>query len=403
MLRRFLPSHSSFSSLALLSLALLSLAVCSSCQVLGQDLVLPSPQGQITPAVPVNPPPNIGGIEAQAQVVQKPVIPASAEKATVPGMTYIALSPDLKAIADGREPSSLSELKALEKQQSEVAKSIQLVTVNIQQGSAQGSGVIITEDGYILTAAHVAGSPGRDATVILHDGTRLRARTLGMNRDHDAGLIKIEGSNRKFAHASLGQSKDLKVGQWVIGAGHPGGWQPDRGTVIRVGRIQRLMPRYRDPHTLFTDCALIGGDSGGPLFTLDGTLIGIHSRIGTDVSDNMHVPIDVFKESWDRMARKEAWGVLPGFGPPYIGVTGKAEGPALLSEVESDGPASLAGLEKGDLVTLFDDKTINIFQDLVEAVQATSPGDLVQITVQRGNQTLRLPIRIGTSKQKNRR
>ena len=308
----------------------------------------------------------------------------------------MAISPELKLIAEGKEPSSLNELRALEQQQSQVARAIQQVTVNIQQGSSQGSGVIITEDGYILTAAHVAGAPGRNAIVILHDGTKLQAKTLGMNRDHDAGLIRIEAPGRKFAHASLGQSKSLKVGQWVIGAGHPGGWQPDRGTVIRVGRMQKMVPRNRDPHTLFTDCALIGGDSGGPLFTLDGKLVGIHSRIGTDITDNMHVPIDVFKASWDRMARKEVWGVLPGFGPPYIGVTGKSDGPATLSEVAVDGPASMAGLMRGDTVIAFDGKQIDTFQDLINAVATTTPGDVVLITIQRGAEVMRLPMQIGT-------
>jgi serine protease Do len=384
-----------------LSMAVLLLTT-NSPEVLGQDVILPVPSGQIVPAVPLNSQPKAGAFpEAfQPHVVQKPVVPASATKSAVHGMTYVAISPDLKSIADGREPTTLDELKALEKQQSEVAKTIQLVTVNIQQGSAQGSGVIITDNGYILTAAHVAGGPGRKATVILHDGTRLKAETMGMNRDHDAGLVRVVDGKRKFAHASLGQSKDLKVGQWVIGAGHPGGWQPDRGTVIRVGRIQRMIPRNRDPHTLFTDCALIGGDSGGPLFTLDGTLVGIHSRIGTDVSDNMHVPVDVFRDSWDKMARNEVWGVLPGFGPPYIGVKGgKAEDPAVLSVVEPDGPASAADLKVGDVVTSFDGKKITTFQDLMNAVKATSPGDVVQIIVRRGNQDLQMPIQIGTRKQ----
>lgn len=371
-----------------------------------QEIITPQSTGQIIPAVPISPQgdPIAAATFGQPpeQVVQKPVVSASATK-PIPGITFVALSPDLKSIADGKEPTSLAELKALEHQQSEVAKTIQLVTVNIQQGSAQGSGVIITDDGYILTAAHVAGAPGRSATVIMHDGTRLTAKTLGMNRDHDAGLIRITSTNRKFAHATLGQSKDLKIGQWVIGAGHPGGWQPDRGTVIRVGRVQKLVPRNKDPHTLFTDCALIGGDSGGPLFTLDGKLIGIHSRIGTEITDNMHVPIDVFRESWDKMARSEVWGVLPGFGPPYIGVTGKADGPAIISEVEFDGPASAAGIQVGDLVTNFDNRKIETFQDLIDAVQATTPGDIVQITLQRADQRLRLPVHIGTQKQKSRR
>ncbi len=197
----------------------------------------------------------------------------------------------------------------LERQQEKVASEITKVTVNVQQGLAQGSGVIITPDGYVFTAAHVAGKPGKEATITLSDGRKVRARTLGSNRDMDAGLLQIiERTGRPWPHASLGSSADLKPGQWVIASGHPGGWIEDRGAVIRVGRVLQKMNS-----TLVTDCALIGGDSGGPLFDLNGRLIGIHSRIGTETVDNMHVPIDVYRTHWDRMAASQAWGSLPGF------------------------------------------------------------------------------------------
>jgi serine protease Do len=403
------------SSLALVqSLVLLLLLSPMFSTAVAQNSAVPEAGGLIIPASPVIPPATnvapsensvfkpVLDVQPSADSALKPVVSASAEK-LVYGMTYVALSPGLKPLSDGKEPSSLEELRELEKQQSQVAKMIQQVTVNIQQGAAQGSGVIINSDGYILTAAHVAGSPGRDATVILHDGTRLKAKTLGMNRDHDAGLVKIEDASRKFPHATVGESTELKIGQWVVGAGHPGGWQANRGTVIRVGRVQKTVPRNRDPHTLFTDCALIGGDSGGPLFTLDGKLIGIHSRIGTEVTDNMHVPINVFRDSWDRMASKrEAWGVLPGYGPPFIGVKGKDDGPAIISEVEVDGPADMAGILKGDRVIRVENKEIITFEDLRNAIKATAPGDVVTIVLERENHQMKLPVQIGTLKPKGK-
>ncbi len=314
------------------------------------------------------------------------------------GATFVALASGLQSVFSGREPKSLQELKALELQQSLVAQVIEKVTVNVQQGTAQGSGVIISADGFVLTAAHVAGGKDRDAYVILSDGTRLRARTLGMNRDKDAGLLKIEDSRLvNWPYATIGRSSDLKVGQWCIAAGHPGGWQPDRGSVIRVGRLLKIgkSSRDSDAHTLFTDCALIGGDSGGPLFTLEGKLIGIHSRIGTDVEDNMHVPIDVFATGWNRLVNKEVWGTLPGYRP-VIGVGGTAgDDRPLIASVSPGGPADRADLFPGDLVLSIDGKSISTFEELRAGVEACMPGDTLTLVVQRGDQILRIPIIVG--------
>lgn len=325
------------------------------------------------------------------------------DDAQVKGMTYVALAQGLERVFRGYEPTSLLELKQLQAQQTQVAEKIEQVTVNIQQGAAQGSGVIITPDGYVLTAAHVAGDKNRDAWLLLSDGSRVKAKALGMNRNKDAGLLKIvDQRSTPWPHATLGKSKDLNVGQWVIAAGHPGGWKPGRGSVIRVGRILKIRSENGDdgipsPHTLFTDCALIGGDSGGPLFTLEGKLVGIHSRIGVDVDDNMHVPIDVFDESWDRMVQKEVWGMLPGY-QPVIGVRGlRSDERPVLEYVEPGGPAHRAGIKAGDLVLKFNDVRITTFEELRLGVESKMPGDTIVLTIQREERVLRIPIVVGVA------
>lgn len=329
------------------------------------------------------------GSAAEAGVQQR-----RAAKPSVEGQTYVALDKVLNKVYSGWAPQSLEELKALEAQQSKVAAAIQKVTVNVRQGAAQGSGVLIS-DGYVLTAAHVGGKPQRTATVVLSDGTELKAQVLGMNRNVDAGLMKIVDTKGKdLPYATLGKSSPLKAGQWVIGAGHPGGWQSGRGAVIRVGRVLSMLT-----DTLITDVALIGGDSGGPLFNLRGELVGIHSRIGTDVVDNMHVPIDTFENDWARLKRGDAWGVLPGYRP-VIGVGGKkGESRAVLGDVTEDGPAYRAGMLAGDIVTKFDGQPIATFEDLQNAVRATLPGDAVKIEVQRGADVHRFLIVIGVAEQ----
>ncbi|MEI7460314.1 MAG: S1C family serine protease [Pirellula sp.] len=313
------------------------------------------------------------------------------------GITSVRVEPGLESVLRGNEPKGKLELIALQNQQAKVAEKINAVTVNLQHGSTQGSGVIITGDGYILTAAHVAGRPKQRINIILQDGTRIEGETMGVNRNMDAGLVVITNPTRDskldpWPHATIGISSDLKKGQWCLATGHPGGWTPDRPAVVRVGRLLKFLPS-----TLITDCALIGGDSGGPLFNLNGELIGIHSRIGVDVDDNMHVPVDVFAESWDRLVKNEAWGTLPGF-KPAIGVRGATD-PASsdmckIALVDAGGPADKAGIRAGDIILKFDSLTVQNFDNLKEAVDSVTPGEQVVVELQRDGlkKSLRLVV-----------
>ena len=228
------------------------------------------------------------------------------------GGTSVPIASELTSILDkGGAPKTLQQFKLLERQQRKVASAAKACTVSVQIGPAQGCGVIVTGTGYILTAAHVAMRPNKTAEITLSDGRKVTATTYGMNRFVDAGLIKInsgQNGGNPWPHATLGTSEQLVPGMWCVATGHPGGYDRSRGPVARVGRILAV----RDT-SIVTDCALIGGDSGGPLFDLAGRLIAVHSRIGNDVSDNLHVQIDHYDASWDRLVRRKAWGHLDGF------------------------------------------------------------------------------------------
>ncbi len=295
----------------------------------------------------------------------------------------------------GGVPASLALLRVMETQQRAVAERVEECTVSVRIGQAQGCGVIVNEKGDILTAAHVATRPGSDAIVTLHDGRQLRAVTLGMNRDVDAGLIRIledQNQGKPFPHASLGTSRDLVPGMWCIAMGHPGGYDAARGAVVRVGRLLDVAP-----NVVVSDCALIGGDSGGPLFNFAGELIAIHSRIGNDVADNLHVPIHLYDSSWNRMSDGLAWGTLPNF-TPTIGVRGSSGTPnAEILAVTSGSPAEKSGLRIGDVVVRFGEKTITDFQSLIDAVADTMPGEPVSIAIKRGSRTISIRLVIGRS------
>src|SRR5262249_25394639 len=165
--------------------------------------------------------------------------------------------------------------------------------VGIQIGGASGSGVIVSEDGYILTAGHVSGKPDTECEIIFPDGKRVKGKSLGVNRSIDSGMIKITEKG-KWPFAEMSRGPKPEKGQWVVSLGHPNGFISGRTPVLRLGRVLNSTDSL-----VQTDCTLVGGDSGGPLFDLDGKVIGIHSRIGPTITFNIHVPIATYNETWD--------------------------------------------------------------------------------------------------------
>ncbi len=296
---------------------------------------------------------------------------------------------DLAKIFAGQAPENVAELRAMQDHVRGLAEKLIPCTVGVRVGQAQGTGVIISEDGYVLTAGHVAGKPNRPVTFIFPDGKTARGKTLGVNRGIDSGLMKITDEG-KWPHVEMGDSSELKTGQWCLAIGHPGGVQRDRKPVVRLGRV--LINRDM---VVVTDCPLIGGDSGGPLFDMDGKVIAIHSRIGSSLTANMHVPVATYTETWDRLANGEEWGNDPASGP-YIGVRGEPEAEnALIAEVVSGAAAEKAGVKVGDVITKFAGKDVTNFASLARLVGEKNPGDKVKIEVIRGEETKELTLVIG--------
>lgn len=346
----------------------------------GEVIVQPGPVERSTQGSPLSATPSTEQVQ-----VSRPKTPK--------GNTWVEPPTNLQDLLDrGGVPESLDVLRLLQRQQQLVAARGAECTVSIQIGPAQGCGVIITPSGYVLTAAHVAMRPRKPAVLTLADGRTVTATTRGMNRNVDAGLMKIDpGQNggRPWSCASLGSSANLKTGMWCIATGHPGGYDRERGMVTRVGRILEVKQG-----SLVTDCALIGGDSGGPLFDLSGRLIAVHSRIGNDVADNLHVPIDYYDESWRRMDKGDSWGYLPGF-KPSLGVSGNGINQARIKTVRSGSPADEAGFEPEDVVERFGDIQVTSFDSLKNAVSNTMPGERVKVWVRREGNLVPIVVEIG--------
>ena len=170
-----------------------------------------------------------------------------------------------------------------------------------------GSGVVVSEDGLILTAGHVVGKPGSRMKVHLTDGRVVPAVGLGVDHTRDAGMARITEPG-PYPFVEVGRSRDVKPGDWCLAAGHPGGVHRGRTPPVRLGRILGVNDGKVLYMGLVTDATVISGDSGGPLFDRDGRVIGIHSNIGLGVAENRHVPVDVFHDQWDALLAGEAIG-----------------------------------------------------------------------------------------------
>lgn len=290
-------------------------------------------------------------------------------------------------------PTSVEQLREMQVRFREIAERAAPATVNIQVGNSQGSGVIVTRDGYIMTAAHVIGGANLDATVVLNDGRSLQAKTLGLNRTVDSGLLKIVEKG-KYPYLSPGESANLKTGQWVMAIGHPGGLEPERGVVYRVGRIFNNLPEL-----ISTDCTVVGGDSGGPLLDMDGNVIGIHSRIGQNLNSNIHVPVDVYNSEWDDLVSGKDWGRgIGGSNPanePWLGLD-LEDSSLKIRSIASGGPSEKAGLKAGDLLLELNGMRLSSQNRLRAATRELSPGAVVKLKYQRGEETIETELTVGS-------
>jgi serine protease Do len=213
-------------------------------------------------------------------------------------------------------------------------------------------------------------------------------------------MIKITEKG-EYPFCEMAVSADLKVGQWCLAIGHPGGYREGRDPVIRLGRIQKVSKT-----AIQTDCVLVGGDSGGPLFDMHGKVIGIHSRIAEAVTTNIHVPVDTYRDTWDRLAKGDEWGKQGGgkgagkgpknANPAYMGVYPDPESKdCRILTVNTGSPAAKAGLLANDIIQKFDGEYVENGDDLEKIMRTKQAGNEVAVLVKRGDTTIELRVTLG--------
>ena len=271
--------------------------------------------------------------------------------------------------------------------------------------TALGSGFILSSDGYILTNNHVVKGAG-SVSVRLQDHRRLAAKVVGRDQTYDIALLKVE-AGKPLPAVDIGDSRRLKAGQWVLAIGSPFGFDytVTQGIVSAVGRH---LGRGDQPWVSFiqTDVPINRGNSGGPLFNLQGQVVGINSQIYSNTGGyqgvSFSIPIDVAMHAVDQLKRQGYVsrgvlgvlvqpvdeGIARGLGMP------DANG-ALVRSVAPDSGAARGGVRPGDVIRAYNGETIMDGSDLPPLVGTSAVGRRVQLTVWRDRKAITLPVEVG--------
>ena len=264
-----------------------------------------------------------------------------------------------------------------------------------------GSGFVLSSDGYILTNHHVI----KDADEIIvrfSDRSELEAKVLGSDERSDVALLKVEATDLKVV--KLGDSTQLKVGEWVLAIGSPFGFDHSATAGI-VSALGRSLPGDSYVPFIQTDVAINPGNSGGPLFNLAGEVIGINSQIysrtggfmGVSFAIPMDVVMNVVAQIKSQGYVSRGWlGVIIQDVTRELAESFGLKKPhgALISRVLDDSPADKAGFEAGDVILKFNGKRIPISSDLPPIVGRTPIGQTVSVEVMRNNKRKTLQVKI---------
>jgi len=269
----------------------------------------------------------------------------------------------------------------------------------------QGSGFIVSGDGYILTNAHVV-DDASEVSVKLTDRREFKAKVVGSDAQSDVALLKIDAKN--LPTVRLGNSAATHVGEWVVAIGAPYGFE-NTVTAGIVSAKSRSLPDGGFVPFIQTDAAVNPGNSGGPLFNLAGEVIGINSQIYSRTGGyqglSFAVPIEIALKVKDELAAhgkvtRGRLGVTVQEVNAALADSFGLDRPrgALVAEVEKGSPAERAGLEPGDVITAMDGKAIERSSDLPVLVAETAPGTKANLEVWRKGAERKLAVTVGERK-----
>ena len=269
-----------------------------------------------------------------------------------------------------------------------------------QRSNALGSGFVVSADGFIVTNNHVI--DGADEIEIeFKDGQKRAAEVIGTDDKTDIALLKVDATDLPFVE--FGDSDRARVGDWVLALGNPLGQGLSATTGIVSARGRELTGTYDD--FIQTDASINRGNSGGPLFNMDGEVVGVNTAIlspnggsiGIGFSMASNVVSQVVSQLQQFGETRRGWlGVkIQDLTPDMADAMGiAAEGGAMVTDVP-EGPAAEAGMQAGDVITAFAGKPVSDTRDLVRRVAEAPIGEAVSVQVMRGGEARELQITLG--------
>lgn len=320
-----------------------------------------------------------------------------------------------------RNPTVADPAEAPEGSVEQVAAAVLPAVVSVEvdtpRGSAEGSGSIISADGYVLTNHHViagAETPGSEVQVTLNDGSRHSAQFVASDVNTDVGVLKIDDVH-DLPVMQFGNSDELRVGQEVVAVGSPLGLSATvtSGIVSALNRPVRASQGGGESSLMDgiqTDAAINPGNSGGPLVDRNGKLIGMNSAIASLSSGGMSqggqggsiglgfaIPSNFAKRVADQLIEKgEATQPMLGV---RVSVMQSLSGGAVVAGVEPDSPGEKAGLKPGDVITRLNDRPIDSADALIAATRSKAFGETVTLQVQREGESESVPVEVTLSSE----
>ena len=299
----------------------------------------------------------------------------------------------------GDHKKRLTELKKLREIEATLEELIPRVAPSVVSIGETASGVIVKPSGIVITASHVTRKAGRVLTIRLHDGRTVQGITLGSNAANDTSAIQLVGSGPWPYLKTVATDYTAQAGQWCIAFGYPLSWPRDKPASARIGRITG---QYRGK--MVSDCPIMGGDSGGALVDLNGNLLGINSSVRLDVTQNLHVAIQRYREDWTYLMSKQDVDIVTAkvttdsadpnaapttekpapSGKPYLGIYGEsAHNGVRIRDVRRNSPAEKAALLPEDVIWQINETSIGSFAELLNYLAKQKGGDQITVRVNR--------------------